>query len=41
MFVESNSGDASRDVIERMLEDDIAPEDILDGNNSRLMGRCD
>jgi hypothetical protein len=24
-----------------MLEDDIAPEYILNGNNSRLMGRCE
>jgi hypothetical protein len=39
-LVESNGGDASRDVIEQTLEADIAAEHILSANNTRLMGRC-
>jgi hypothetical protein len=37
IFVESNSGDASPELIEQMLEEDITPEYFLSGNNARLM----
>jgi hypothetical protein len=37
IFVESNDGDASRDIIEQTLEADIAPEHILGTNDTRLM----
>jgi hypothetical protein len=41
IFVESNSGDASRKSSSRPLEEDIALEHILSANNTRLMGRWD
>ena len=37
IFVETNSGDASREFIEQMLEDNTAPEYFLSGNNTRLV----
>ena len=37
IFVETNSEDASREFTEQMLEEDIAPECFVSGNDTALM----